>query len=118
MKNSRDFVVVLVTAPNRKVARALAQSALETRLTACANLVSQIESRYWWQGRMEASREVLLVFKTMRPKLRALEALVLRQHPYDTPEFLVLTLNGGNSRYLDWLAGSLRGPANKARRAG
>jgi periplasmic divalent cation tolerance protein len=35
-----------------------------------------------------------------------LEKLVLVKHPYDTPEFVVLPLTGGNQRYLDWLGQS------------
>jgi periplasmic divalent cation tolerance protein len=45
----------------------------------------------------------LLVFKTQKSKLIALEKLILARHPYDTPEFLVLPLHAGNRRYLDWM---------------
>jgi len=37
----------------------------------------------------------LLVLKTQKSKLAALEKLVLTQHPYDTPEFIVLPLSAG-----------------------
>ena len=33
----------------------------------------------------------------------ALEKLIVAKHPYDTPEFVVLSLDRGNRRYLDWL---------------
>ena len=108
MKPAAKFAVVLVTAPNLKTARALAKAALSARLVACANLVPAIESHYWWQGKIESSNEVLLVLKTEKSKLAALEKLVLAKHPYDTPEFVVLPLSAGNKRYLDWLAASCR----------
>jgi periplasmic divalent cation tolerance protein len=100
------FAVVLVTAPNMKTARALARAALQARLIACANLIPKIESHYWWQGKIESGAEVLLVLKTQKSKLAALEKLVLARHPYDTPEFIVLPLSAGNKKYLDWLAAS------------
>lgn len=106
MKKAAPFHVVLVTAPDRKVARQLAKRALQARLVACANLVSGSESHYWWQGRMESATEILILFKTTKKHLRSLEKLVLAHHPYDTPEFLVLPLAAGNERYLDWLARS------------
>ena len=28
-------------------------------------------------------------------------------HPYDTPEFLVLPVIGGDERYLDWIEGAV-----------
>jgi len=104
MKPATRFTVVLVTAPNLKTARALAKTALQARLIACANLIPKIESHYRWQGKIESGAEVLLVLKTQKSKLAALEKLVLARHPYDTPEFIVLSLSAGNKKYLDWLA--------------
>ena len=106
MKAARKFSLVLVTAPDLKTARKLARAALAARLIACANLVPKIESHYWWQGKMESGEEVLMILKTTRARLAALEKLILAKHPYDTPEFLVVPLRQGNKRYLDWLAHS------------
>jgi periplasmic divalent cation tolerance protein len=103
MKSAARFAVVLVTAPDIKTARALAKSALQARLIACANLVPRMESYYWWQGKIESSTEVLLILKTAKSNLPALEKLILAKHPYDTPEFLALPLRSGNQRYLKWL---------------
>jgi len=99
--------VVLVTAPNAAVGRKIAKSALENRLIACANIVPKIESLYWWEGKIEKGNEVLILLKTTRDKLKALEASVLGNHPYDTPEFVVLDIARGNKRYLDWIAASV-----------
>ena len=104
MKPAAKFAIVLVTAPDLKTARALAKAALQARLIACANLVPKIESHYWWQGNIESSAEILLILKAQKSKLAALEKLILARHPYDTPEFLVLSLSAGSKKYLDWLA--------------
>lgn len=123
MKSAADFAVVLVTAPDLKVARALAQAALQARLVACANLLPGVESHYWWQGRLERGQEILLILKTRRRLLPALEQLVLDRHPYDTPEILVLPLASGTERYLQWIGESTAGrparvaPARRPRRA-
>jgi periplasmic divalent cation tolerance protein len=106
MKSAARFAVALVTVPDLKTARALARSALSARLIACANLISKIESHYRWRGKIESGTEVLLVLKTQKSKLAALEKLVLARHPYDTPEFIVLPLSAGNQKYLAWLAES------------
>jgi periplasmic divalent cation tolerance protein len=103
MKYAAKFAIVLVTAPDLKKARTLAKAALLARLIACANLIPKIESHYWWQGKIESGAEVLLVLKTQKSKLVALETLILARHPYDIPEFLVLPLSAGSEKYLDWL---------------
>ena len=109
MKPAVRFAIVLVTAPDLKTARALARAALKARLIACANLVPKIESHYWWRGKIESGAEVLLILKTRKSKLTALEKLILANHPYDTPEFLVLPLSAGNEKYLGWIGSSCSG---------
>jgi len=107
MKTATAYALVLVTAPNLTTARKLARVALKARLVACANLIPQIESYYWWQGKVESGAEVLMVLKTTRRRLAALEKLILANHPYDTAEFVALPINAGTKRYLDWIGASV-----------
>lgn len=106
---SQRFKIVLVTAPDLKTARKLARRALNARLVACANLVPRIESHYWWRGKVERGAELLIVFKTTGARLKNLEKLILAEHPYDTPEFLVLPIQSGNRQYLNWIKVSCLG---------
>lgn len=106
--NAANFRIALVTAPDLKIARQLARAALEARLIACANLIPKIESHYWWQGKIESGSEVLMILKTTKASLAKLEKVILSVHPYDTPEFLVLPLQAGNRRYLEWISSSLK----------
>jgi periplasmic divalent cation tolerance protein len=108
MKSATQFAIVLVTAPDLKTARVLAKAALEARLVACANLVPKIESHYRWKGKIESGTEILIFFKTRKSRLAALEKMVATKHPYDTPEFLILTLAAGSRKYLTWLVESSR----------
>jgi periplasmic divalent cation tolerance protein len=107
VRNS-DFAVVLVTVPDLKTARALARVILESRHAACVNIVPGLESHYWWQGKIERGKELLLLIKTTSQRLAELQKCVLANHPYDTPEFVVLPIDGGNKRYLDWIADSVK----------
>lgn len=102
MKSASHFALVLVTAPDLKTARRLARAALQAKLVACVNLVPRIESHYWWQGKLERGNEVLMILKATPRTLPALEKLVLKLHPYDTAEFVVLPVTRGSERYLKW----------------
>lgn len=107
MKSAQRFVLVLVTAPDVTVARRLAQKAVEEKLAACASFVPKLESIYWWKGKIERSAEVLILFKTPRRLLAQFEALILSNHPYDTPEILAVEFSKGTPKYLSWLAESV-----------
>lgn len=45
-----------------------------------------------------------MILKTRQSRLVLLEKLILEQHPYETPEFVVLPLKAGSGSYLHWLA--------------
>ena len=109
MIKTAQYFVVLVTVPKLTVARKLARGILKNRLAACANLVPGVESHYWWEGKICRDGEILMVMKTSRAKLEALEKLVLAEHPYDTPEFVVLPIGSVSQRYLEWLGESVSG---------
>ena len=106
MSAPEDFAVVLVTAPDMDLARRLAKATLGLRLAACANIVPSIESHYWWEGNLNSSDEVLIIFKTRQELLPKLERKVREVHSYDTPEFVALPLTAGSRKYLAWLSDS------------
>jgi len=102
------FAVVLVTVPDMETGRRLARTVLEARVAACVNLVPGMESHYWWQGKLDQSAEVLLLIKTTSDKIGHLERIVLANHPYDTPELIVLQITQGTKQYLDWIEASIK----------
>jgi len=105
MPRATPFRLVLVTCGSLPEARKIAGAVVEKHFAACVNiLTAPVESLYTWQGKLERSREHLLLIKTTAKRLKVLEREVLRLHSYDTPEFLVLPIAAGSRAYLRWLA--------------
>jgi periplasmic divalent cation tolerance protein len=102
-----DLQIVLVTAPDVETARSLGRSVLEARLAACVNLIPQIESHYWWQGKIDSGNEVLMLIKTTAAQITELERAILAKHPYDTAEFVVLSASGVTEKYWRWIQDSV-----------
>jgi periplasmic divalent cation tolerance protein len=100
-------VVVLTTLGADADAAALARTLVDERLAACVNVLPVMLSVYRWKGAVEQDREQQLVIKTAPDRLPALEARVRELHPYELPEFLVLSASGSRA-YLDWLAAESR----------
>lgn len=98
-----EFCVVLVTAPNLNEGRNIARKLVEEKLAACVNLIPQIESFYWWDGKFEDTEEVLLVAKTVRKQMDKVEAAVKANHSYIIPEVIALPISDGSAPYLNWL---------------
>ncbi len=108
MKGARKILLVLVTTPDLKTARKISRAVLTKRVAACANIIPKIESHYWWQGKLESSAEALILFKTTAGRVAALEAAVLQNHPYETPEVIALPLDSGNEKYIRWLTSTVQ----------
>lgn len=98
-----DPRVVLITAPDADRARQLARALVERRAVACVNLVPDVESIYRWQGRVEESREVLMIVKTTAARIDELEALLAALHPYDVPECIAFAPDRVEAKYRAWL---------------
>lgn len=114
MKRGTDARMVLVTCGSLREARNIAQAVVGQSLAACVNIATApIESVYRWKGKVERAREYLLMMKTLRGRVEELEAEVARLHSYDVPEFLVVAVESGSRKYLDWLAASVAGKVRK-----
>ena len=110
MRISRQARIVLVTCGTLKEARRIARAVVKKRLAACVNIVlSPVESIYTWKGKLEHTREHLLVIKTTANRLGNLEKEIKRLHSYDVPEFLVMPIIAGSKEYLSWLSESVAG---------
>ena len=98
-----EAVVVLVTTSSREEARKVTETLLDHRKVACVNIVPQVESRFWWQGKIDSAQECLLVIKTKRSVLEEVTDLVKTVHSYEAPEIIALPIVGGNPDYLKWI---------------
>ena len=101
-----DAVVCLVTTPPDQ-AHPIAEALVGRELVACVNIVPRVQSVYRWQGAVEHDDEALLVLKTTRGGLGAVEAALRELHPYETFELVALDVTGGSADYLAWIGASV-----------
>ncbi len=103
MKEAPESRVILSTAPAER-AGGIARSLVQERLAACVNVIPAVLSVYRWEGRVQTDEEVLLVMKSVARRVDDLVSRLLELHPYDVPEVLVLPVDGGSARYLEWVS--------------
>ncbi|MDH4013066.1 MAG: divalent-cation tolerance protein CutA [Chromatiales bacterium] len=98
-----EFLLVLTTCPDPESARRLTTKAVEAKLAACVNQLPGVNSFYSWEGKLQQTVEIMLLFKTRRPAYEALEALLQVEHPYELPEIIAVPINHGSPGYLKWI---------------
>src|SRR5271168_5645176 len=102
-----DKRIVLCTAGSEEEARKIARHLVERQLAACVNIVAGIESVYRWQGKIESSREWLLLIKTTAERFLAVRDAIRELHSYEVPECIAINIEEGSAEYLEWLTDSM-----------
>ncbi|MFD5315946.1 divalent-cation tolerance protein CutA [Streptomyces sp. NPDC127098] len=98
-----DHITVSTTTDSRAAAEALARSAVEARLAACAQVDGPITSVYRWEGAVRADQEWRVLYKLPATGYPALEAHVRAAHTYDVPEIVAAEITAGSAAYLAWV---------------
>jgi periplasmic divalent cation tolerance protein len=96
--------IVLTTTGSQEEAAKIGCALLERRLAACVNIVPQIESLYWWNGKIETAKEWLLIIKTQAISFESVRDAIKELHSYDLPECIMLEVAAGSNEYLNWIA--------------
>lgn len=99
-----DIGVVFMTASSRKEADLIARALVEKRLAACVQIVSDIRSMYWWEGRVCDEPEILCMAKTTVACFDELAAEVKRLHSYAVPEIVFVPITESTPDYRSWIS--------------
>jgi periplasmic divalent cation tolerance protein len=97
-----DLVLVLTTMPDDRSTDELARTLVSERLAACVNVHTPMMSTYEWKGKIEREAERQLVIKTSKSRLVDLESRLRDLHPYELPEFIVLSAPASDA-YGTWV---------------
>lgn len=104
-----DEIIVLITAATGDEAGKIGTALVDERLAACVNIVPEVRSLFFWEGKTQDMREALLIVKSRLPLMERLIARVKSLHSYTVPEVIALPIVGGSPDYLDWLNDSTQG---------
>ncbi len=104
---SGKHIVVFVTVSSPDEAKRICDVLLEKRVVACANVLRDVQSFYWWKGKLDQSKELLLLMKSRRELLDEIVRLVKENHSYEVPEIVAVPMVGGSADYLRWIEESV-----------
>lgn len=101
--SGNDVLLVMCTVPSVDKGKEIARVLVERRLCACVNIVPQLTSIYYWEGKLCEDAEALLLIKTSSERVEALSRVLGEIHPYETPEVLAFEVDSGAESYLSWV---------------
>ena len=104
-----NFIIIYVTAKDSKQAKNIAQKIIQEKRAACVNIVPNVQSVYRWNGKVETSKEVLMIIKSQKSNFSKIADLVTQNHSYELPEIIAVPIVDGSKKYLKWIKESLEG---------
>lgn len=108
----KNLRLIYITTSDKKEAREIGCKLVEERLAACINIIDNMESIYWWEGKLEESNECVLIAKTHYSKVKKLTKRVVELHSYECPCVISLTIteDEGHAPYLDRIEQNTKAP--------
>ena len=100
--NTPPMLMALCACPADK-APSIAADLVRRKLAACVNILPNARSIYRWQGEVQDEQEAIMLIKTSRRRYQELEDALRQMHPYELPEIICFSPEGGLAGYLQWV---------------
>lgn len=98
-----DIKLMYITVGTLAEAQKIGRTLVEERLVACINILNNVTSMYWWEGKIQNEQEVILLAKTTQRLVPEVIERVKSLHSYVCPCIVFLAVDGGNPAFLDWV---------------
>ena len=97
------LIYVFWTCRDKQEAKKIIHELLDQRLIACASVFPEVESIYRWEEKIEETREVKIILKTVLKHFDAVQNYIQKHCSYEIPEILQVDIVQGNLSYLSWV---------------
>ena len=95
--------LLYITTSDKNEALKIANHLIEEELAACCNITEGAISVYKWQGSLKEEREVQLLAKTSKAKLKKAIERINQIHSYDIPCVLAIKIKKGSKDFIKWV---------------
>ncbi len=103
--SSSDFnqgiYLVITTEVDKKNASKLADLLLREKLIPCVTF-KNVESHFWWKGKINQSKEVQLMIKCKEENVNKVCNKISEWHSYELPEIIYFRVSA-NKNYRKWV---------------
>ena len=90
--------LVITNEANKINAQKMIDLLLEEKLVACIS-TRNIESHFWWKGKITQSKEVQLIIKCKEENINQVCKKISEYHSYEIPEIISFPVSANNDYY-------------------
>lgn len=96
------YIVITTLCDKKEIANKIQDTLLSKRLVAGCQ-ISEKESTYWWNGKIEKSIEYHLEMRTKDILYKTIEQEIKKIHDYDVCEISYYEIKDGNKEFFSWI---------------
>ena len=97
-----DLIQVQTTVLTEKEARTIAHVMNEEKLSVCVQYCP-IVSIYTWKGKLEETKEFLIIIKSTQNKFEKIKKKLEEIHPYELPQIISIKNDNYTQKYFNWI---------------
>ncbi len=94
--------LIMTTEADKKKAYKIADLLLGEKLIPCVTF-KDIESHFWWEGKINQLKEVQLIVKCKEENINKVCKKISQNHSYEVPEIIYFPVST-NKSYHDWVS--------------
>ena len=102
----KEVILIYLTVPDKKTGKLIIQHLLKKKLIACGNIISPVDSFFLWEGKLNSTKESVVILKTTAGRYKLTAGEIRKLHPYKCPCILSLPVKAGFKPFLDWISES------------
>lgn len=99
---TNEFIIIKTTFGNKSSAQKLAKILVEKRFAACVQ-ISEIESFYLWQNKLNQDPEFSLNIKTKKDNFNKISEIITKNHDYENPQIIATKISNLSEDYKSFL---------------
>ncbi len=97
-----------ITTKNTTEAKLISKILLKKKLIACSNIIKNVNSMFLWKNKIQNSKEIIVVGKTVKKNQSKIISEVKKAHSYEVPCIIFFKIISGNSAFLNWIKKSVK----------
>lgn len=97
-----NYIIITTAFDNKEEAVNIRNELLEKQLIACGQ-INDINSSYYWDGKIETTDEFLLTMKTKKALFKEIESLIKSMHSYEVCELIATDITEISLEYANWI---------------
>ena len=95
MEEESSYCIITTAFDDKEDAENTIKTLVEERLVVCAHTIN-IQSMYWWDGKIENHPEYFVQMKTKKSLFKEIEKRIKELHNYEVPEIAMIDIKDGS----------------------